>query len=93
MELPNKKRTRMISMKLKDNFYKIVPCDETDKYEQAVEECVKLSRKYAVEFALWFHQNYRNAGINKYIRFGFFDFETIDEIITFYEKNNHGKTS
>ena len=64
MVLPNKKRTRMISMKLKDNFYKIVPCDETDKYEQAVDNCVKISKDYADEFSIgfaeWTH-NLRNA--------------------------------
>ena len=54
MVLPNKKRTRMISMKLKDNFYKIVPCDETDKYEQAVDNCVKISKDYADDFAIGF---------------------------------------
>jgi|688.fasta_scaffold1502818_2 hypothetical protein len=53
-------------MKLKDNFYKIVPCDETDKYEQAVDNCVKISKDYADDFAKglceWMKEN---KGITK----------------------------
>jgi len=40
-------------MKLKDKFYKIIPCDETDKYEQAVDNCVKIAEEFAIGFAEW----------------------------------------